>query len=113
MTLRQNPAYRRLRVGGRGPLGSASYWLAADHLMIVEDNGVTEKSRRLELRDIAALVAAPTDAWRLLNGALGMTLGLLLVPFLFLATAPADNAPLPAFVGIASGIVLALLLPHL
>lgn len=112
-TLRHNPAYRRLRVGGRSPLGSASYWLGADHLILVEDTGVAEKSRRIELRDIAALVAAPTEAWRLLNGTLGMTLGLLLVPFLYYALAPGSHGPPLFALGLASVIVLWLLVRHL
>ncbi len=58
--LRDDPSYRKLKVGGTGAFGSASYWLAGDHLLIVILNGYIENYRRFLFSDIQALVVRRT-----------------------------------------------------
>jgi hypothetical protein len=70
MRLAQDPAYRRLRGARRTTLGNASYWLARDHLLIVDVVWYVENYRRFELHEIEALVIRPTSVWKWALGAL-------------------------------------------
>ncbi len=54
--LSEDPAYRRVKVGGTGAFGSASYWLGTDHLLVVILNGYVENYRRFMFADIQAVV---------------------------------------------------------
>jgi hypothetical protein len=54
--LRRDSNYQRLKVGGRDIAGRASYWLAADHLLVVREEGFQERYRRFYLRDVQALI---------------------------------------------------------
>lgn len=67
--LSMDPAYRRLKTGRRSVFRPhLSCWLAADHLVVVEVVGYSERYSRFDLRDIQALVLQPsrmraTAAW--------------------------------------------------
>ena len=67
--LHQNPAYRKLRSSLIPLVGSSSYWLAEDHLLVVDVLGVLERYRKFQLEDIENI----------------LILGLLLVPFVAMA----------------------------
>ncbi|HTL56138.1 MAG TPA: hypothetical protein VL361_10695 [Candidatus Limnocylindrales bacterium] len=58
--LRNDPEYRRLKVGGHGALGSASYWLGKRHLLVVVVAGYIEKYQRFQYRDVQALFMRKT-----------------------------------------------------
>ena len=79
--LHQNPAYRKLRSSLIPLVGSSSYWLAEDHLLVVDVLGVLERYRKFQLEDIENIVIRP-NRLRLI---LGLILGLLLVPFVAMA----------------------------
>jgi hypothetical protein len=63
--LRHNPDYVRLPGGGLTSAGMVSYWLARDHLLVVEVQVVSESYRRIELRDFQSLslLATWTHLW--------------------------------------------------
>jgi hypothetical protein len=64
--LHRDPKFRALKVGGKGILGSASYWLGPDHLLIVSTSSYTESYRRFFFNDIQAIVCQHTGrakAW--------------------------------------------------
>lgn len=48
--------YQRLPGARRGLAGQATAWLGADHILLVEGSRISEKYRRIYLRDIQALV---------------------------------------------------------
>lgn len=55
--LKNDPDFTRLKkLGGRTSMGSASYWLARDHLMVVEVSNYNERYRRFYFRDIQAVI---------------------------------------------------------
>lgn len=55
--LKNDPDFTRLRkLGGRTSMGSASYWLGRDHLMVVEVSNYNERYRRFYFRDIQAVI---------------------------------------------------------
>jgi hypothetical protein len=58
--LRNNPEYRRLKLGGYGAMGSSSYWLGKDHLLVVVVAGYKEKYQRFRYADIQGLVLRKT-----------------------------------------------------
>lgn len=76
--LQNNPAYRRLPSSPRYLLGHASFWLAQDHLLVVDVIGALERYRRFRLDDIEAVVIRPLPLRALLASILGF-LSLLLV----------------------------------
>lgn len=81
--LRHDPNYLRLPGGGRTIVGQASYWLARDHLLVVEVQFATERYRRFDLAEIQTVIARRTQdlKWR---GTLLLTVTLaLLVPLFF------------------------------
>ena len=60
MMLRRDPKFRALKVGGHGLLGSASYWLGPDHLLIVNASSYVESYRRFFFNDIQAIICQQT-----------------------------------------------------
>ena len=60
--LKRDPAFRRVKAGGHGPLGSASYWLGRDHLLVVAMAGYVENYRRFLFADIQAVVVQKSRA---------------------------------------------------
>ncbi len=58
--LRRDPNYTRLPGGGRTLTGNASYWLARDHLLLVDVQTASERYRRFDLRDIRSLTLVAT-----------------------------------------------------
>jgi len=60
MRLDQDPQYTRIPGGGRRLLGPVQYWLAPDHLLLVEVVGLVEKYRRFELGQIEAITVRDT-----------------------------------------------------
>jgi hypothetical protein len=54
------PPYRKLRARGWSWSGRSRIWLGEDHLLEVHSTGFTEHYRRYFLRDIRAVVVAPT-----------------------------------------------------
>lgn len=79
--LHQDPSYRKLRSSLIPLVGSTSYWLAQDHLLMVEVFGLLERYRKFRLEDIEHIVIRP-NRLRLI---LGLILGILLLPFLAMA----------------------------
>ncbi len=65
--LRNDPTYRRIKAGGSGPFGSASYWLGTDHLLVVALNGYVENYRRFLFSDIQGLILRKTRTQLLLG----------------------------------------------
>jgi hypothetical protein len=86
MMLRRDPKFRALKVGGHGLLGSASYWLGPDHLLIVSTSSYTESYRRFFFNDIQAIVCQHTvraKAWSVaLAACVVVSLGLSLALYL-------------------------------
>jgi hypothetical protein len=86
--LRRDPNYRRLKAGGQGAFGSASYWLGRDHLLVVAMAGYVETYRQFLFSDIQAVVVQ-TNRTRLISGSV---LAALMVPclaiFLVILMAP-------------------------
>ncbi|MBI1177329.1 hypothetical protein GC207_07805 [bacterium] len=68
--LSKDPQFRKLKIRGAGLIGSASYWLAPDHLLIVTIDGYTERYRRIYFRDIQAIIIRRTSTWIWLTVAL-------------------------------------------
>lgn len=60
MTIRNDPNFKRLKVGGSGPFGSAEYWVGPDHLLVVSTSFYTESYRRFFFRDIQAIICQKT-----------------------------------------------------
>ena len=56
------PQYRRLPGRSRGLMGSASLWLARDHVLLVHSRGYVESYRRFYFRDIQAVLLRRTAA---------------------------------------------------
>lgn len=98
--LKHDPNYRRLPVTSRLPLGKATFWLARDHLFIVEVQLFHELYRRFNLRDIQALQVVPSRGALFLNVALG---ALLLVLIAILAASLGEPAAI-----VTCAIVIAL-----
>lgn len=68
--LSKDSQFRRLKIRGGGLIGTASYWLGPDHLLIVTVDGYTERYRRIFFRDIQAIVIRRTTTWIWLTVAL-------------------------------------------
>ena len=80
MRLPDDPNYTRLPGGSRSILGPAQYWLARDHLLLVEVVWLVEKYRRFDLKDLEALTVRPTWTrvwiWSALSIPMAIGLGL-------------------------------------
>lgn len=101
--LAKDPNYRRIPLPGRTLTGRCTYWLAKDHLLLVEVQFATETYRRFALRDIAGMVVRSTRAfefWITVGGVLVLGSAAISVGFLnndmseaFLVTAGALFLP--------------------
>lgn len=99
--LAQDPNYRRIPLPGRTLFGRCSYWLAKDHLLVVEVQYATESYRRFALRDIASLAVRSTRAFEL-----GITFGgvFVLASAAFALGLLSDGSPMAA--GVVAGVLL-------
>lgn len=61
--LSRDPNFRRIKLKARGLGGSATYWRGPDHLLIVTQDGYTERYRRIYFRDIQAVLIRRTSTW--------------------------------------------------
>ncbi len=61
--LSRDPNFRRVKLKARGLGGSATYWLGPDHLLIVTQDGYSERYRRIYFRDIQAVLIRRTSTW--------------------------------------------------
>jgi hypothetical protein len=83
--LSKNPSYRRLKVGGIGMSGSASYWLGSDHLFLVVSQGYTERYHRVAFADIQGVVVRGTNVRGFWAAVLGLLLAASLIGILTIA----------------------------
>lgn len=88
--LSQDPRYRRLP-SCRPFIGSASYWLASDHLLIVDVIGLLERYRRIRLDDIEVVLVQPNHHRRLFAGLIAGLLFLMLPVLGFIVYAARSN----------------------
>ncbi|HSY19496.1 MAG TPA: hypothetical protein VK815_14230 [Candidatus Acidoferrales bacterium] len=109
--LKKDPNYRQLKPGGAGLFGVSTFWLAPDHLLVVEVSGYVEKYRRFYFRDIQALIVQQTSLrlwWSLgLGACITVLLGILML--VTLGSSSAD----PATVGVFIAFMLCLGVPLL
>lgn len=108
--LRNDPEYRRLKVGGHGALGSASYWLGKEHLLVVVITSYVEKYQRFAYADIQGLVVRKTRVhyvWGFAFAALA--LGALLAAFQILRSQPIASLGPGQQAGLVSLLALAIL----
>ena len=68
--LKNDPSFRRVGAGSSGPLGSASYWLSRDHLLVVEIAGYMERYKRFLYSDIQAIAVQRTRTGMVWSAAL-------------------------------------------
>lgn len=61
--LSRDPQFRSVKLKARGLGGSATYWLGPDHLLIVTQDGYSERYRRIYFRDIQAVLIRRTSTW--------------------------------------------------
>jgi hypothetical protein len=106
--LKKDPNFQRLKLGGRGWNGSASYWLGPDHLLVVEVLNYTERYRRFYFRDIQAIVVQQSrqQLWgNLILGGLLM-LALVVVASIFPASGAWTTGDYVGIYGIMTGVLL-------
>ena len=60
--LKKDSNYRKLRLGGKGWLNHASYWLGPNHLLVVEVSNYVERYRRFYFRDVQAILVQNSHA---------------------------------------------------
>lgn len=98
--LKKDPNYKQLKLGGAGLLGVSTFWLAADHLLVVEVSGYVEKYRRFYFRDIQALIVQQTSLrlwWSLgLGACIAVLLGILML--VTLGSGSTDTVTVSVFV---------------
>ena len=110
--LKGDPNYRFLKVGGRGLLSAATYWLWPDHLLVVEVVGYVERYRRFGYGDIQAVIIRRTQSAQVMRSiAVGLAVLLALFLFWFLASRAAgswdtSDSVVTAVLGGALGVVL-------
>jgi hypothetical protein len=80
--LRNDPNYRRLKVGGIGLMSASSFWLGQDHLLIVEVSNYVENYRRFYFQDVQAVIIQETRTRLWLS--IGLALGALFLVVLFI-----------------------------
>jgi len=105
--LKKDPNHTRLKIGGRGWNGSASYWLGPDHLLVVEVVNYVERYRRFYFRDIQAVVVQQSRQQLWVNLTLGM-LALLVLVIVGSAVPTAGNWSDEAAFGVGIGTGLGL-----
>ncbi len=101
--LSNDPSYRRLRTGGYGASGSASYWLGRDHLFVVAMNGYVERYHRFMFADVQAVVIRRNRlqlVWGLLFG------GLLMVSSLGALASLGGRSPANLDTGTLTGVII-------
>lgn len=112
--LQNQPAYRRLKSSMKVYPTHVSYWLGADHLLVVDVVGFVERYRQIRLEDIELILIRPT-ALRLI---LGSILGAMALPLVALtgwllyvgiSTADTDWYVGAAIAGFALAVTLAAL----
>ena len=82
--LKNDPDFTRLKkLGGRTSMGSASYWLGRDHLMVVEVSNYNERYRRFYFRDLQAVIVQRNNFRMWGNIILGV---IMLVPLVITAS---------------------------
>jgi hypothetical protein len=113
--LDQDPRYRRLPACRRPLLGSASYWLGPDHLLIVDSMGVLERYRKVRYPDIETVLIQPNRIRAIGAGVIGIILVFLLagggVGSFFILREPDSNLlPLLGLIGLLIALPVALLL---
>lgn len=84
-TLKQDPAYKRLKTSGLTLAGRTSYWLGPDHLLLVEVQSYTERYRRFRFDEIEAICGYKSARRILINI-------ILLVLFLLFGIIPVASA---------------------
>ena len=109
--LKKDPNYRQLKPGGAGLFGVSTFWLAPDHLLVVEVSGYVEKYRRFYFRDIQALIVQQTNLRLLWGLGLGACIAVLL-GILMLVTLGSSSAD-PGTVGVFVVFMLCLGVPLL
>ncbi len=113
--LSRDPRYQRLPASRRPFIGSASYWLASDHLLIVDVIGILERYRRIRLADLEVVLVQPNHLRRIFAGILAGLLFLLIPAFGFiiyrsLSAGDSDFIPLVILLAVIGLIPLILLL---
>jgi len=81
--LKKDSNYKRLRLGGKGWLNHASYWLGPNHLLVVEVSNYVERYRRFYFRDVQAILVQNSHARLGWNIGFGICACLTLAGFLF------------------------------
>lgn len=107
MRLAEDPAYTRLPGSRRALMGDVQYWLARDHLLLVEVVGMVEKYRRFDLQELVALTVRPTRQrlWQML--VLGLLAGAILAFGVFLIfLSPTDETRLIGEVCLGLPVIL-------
>lgn len=109
--LQNHPGYRRLKSSLKAYPSHASYWLAADHLLVVDVVGFVERYRQIRLEDIELVLIRPTALRLILGwilGAVGLPLAALTGWMIYVGLSTADT---DWYVGAAiAGGVLAIIL---
>jgi len=107
MRLADDSNYTRLPGGSRSVLRPVQYWLARDHVLLVEVVWLVEKYRRFDLKDLEALTVRPTWA----RASILVGLMILMVPLLglggYLWIQESDRAS-RAIAGALLGLALAI-----
>ena len=107
--LSKDPSYQRLHKG-RAVTGNVSYWLAADHLLLVQVTLAQEQYRRFELRDLELVVVRPNSVRRIAGWIVGVFLaGLLGLAAFATFRAVADPGSDAAALAIVAAIPAAIL----
>jgi len=111
--LQRDPNYRPLKVGGRGLLSAVTYWLAPDHMLVVEVVGYVERYRRFRYGDIQALIIRRTRTAEILRGILtGLAVLLAILESWFVASrvGGAWDTPDTVAAALLGGLLVAALL---
>ena len=108
--LRHDPRYRRLKVGGRGWLGRASYWLGDDHLLVVMVDQFSENYRRFYHRETRMVIVRRTRAWELELGLGALILLATGLPAALLSLNPETMAAGVVFGVLAGGTLIGMLI---
>lgn len=112
MRLPEDPNYRRLKVAHRTPWGSATYWLAEDHLLIVQVVGFVETYRRIDRADIQVILVQPSSWGRVATflSVAGVIFSLMTSGgFVMAMQANADFLPFAVLAGVGAVVCLAAL----
>jgi hypothetical protein len=89
--LKKDPNYQRLKAGRRGVFGQSSYWLGANHLLVVEVANYVERYRRFYYSDVQAIVVQHSNLRLWTNLVLGFFTFAALAIGVLLAVTPLRN----------------------